>query len=325
VRCLNGSTDLVNARSRFGASAFRFYVKVAIVPSNLPVLGKIANKRRRFSVSPSFTVEEERAPGAAPPLDFSRPMDELGENLLLAPNEQVCLLFEQHDALKVKEETVHPSHLSLAYDSASSSATSSPSSSSSSPPHHDLSPPSYTSSSPSPEGHGDSQQYLTYFQNHQQSVINVDEDEDEITNCNPNSFLKVTNGTTNDGISMSTDGTEGDKRKRKRVNKVTFVGETNITWEDYIPTDNPVLLFQDNQILYVPRTTIIRKKQSYARLTSLIFTTLIPVMPFIHLQDSHISHCSYYSHSNSYSFLAYSIHYLHTLFINELLNSYIRI
>jgi hypothetical protein len=181
-------------------------------------------------------------------------MDELGENLLLAPNEQVCLLFDQHDALKVKEEIEMPSRediMVIRYDSASSSASNSPNSSLTPSPQRDLSPPS--SSESCEEYH--------HFSNPNPApcVVNVedddeddvkDEDEEDISRGYMSSFMK--NGSLNmpDNTLFSVQGTD-KQRKRKRINKVTFVGETNIMWEDYVPTENSVILFQDNQILYV--------------------------------------------------------------------------
>lgn len=125
----------------------------------------------------------------------------------------------------------------IRYDSSATSSPFSSSSSSSSSPQRDLSP---HYSSPDSSNNDETTQYMqASAANH---IITVDEDEEEeIARSIPNNFMQI-----------SADGMEGgDKRKRKRVNKVTFVGETNIPWEDYIPTDNPVLLFQDNQILYV--------------------------------------------------------------------------
>ena len=175
-------------------------------------------------------------------------MDELGENLLLAPNEQVCLLFDQHDALKVKEE-IPPREdiLVIRYDSASS-ASNSPSSSLTPSPQRDLSPPSSSESC---------EEYL-HFSNPNPAppcIVTIEdddedvkeEDEEDLSRGCMGNFMK--NGTDNTLFSMQQGGDK--QRKRKRINKVTFVGETNITWDDYLPTENPVILFQDNQILYV--------------------------------------------------------------------------
>lgn len=183
-------------------------------------------------------------------------MDELGENLLLATNEQVCLLFDQHDALKVKEELEIRRDDLLRYDSSGSSATSSPNSSLTPSPQRDLSPPSCSSSSESCE------EYLSINPTPIMNVVNIDEDDDfeGKENATGNNFNKFSMMQDNSQSTQAND----KQRKRKRVNKVTFVGETNIMWEDYIPTENPVFLFQDNQILYV--------FQNFTQLTPLPFT-----------------------------------------------------
>lgn len=165
-------------------------------------------------------------------------MEELGENLLLATNEQVCLLFDQHDALKVKEELELRREDLLRYDSSGSSATSSPNCSLTPSPQRDLSPPSSSSDS--------CEEYLQFSHTNPAPsiVVNIDEDDDF-------EGKEDANGNFKNADSSQSSQANDKQRKRKRINKVTFVGETNIVWDDYIPTENPVLLFQDNQILYV--------------------------------------------------------------------------
>lgn len=178
-------------------------------------------------------------------------MDELGENLLLAPNEQVCLLFDQHDALKVKEEMEIPREdiMMMRYHHDSSSASSSPNSSLTPSPQRDLSPPSSSESC---------EEYLHFSNPAPASIVTVDddseddvkeEDDEDISRGYMTNFMKNGNINMNDNALFSAQQQSDKQRKRKRVNKVTFVGETNIMWEDYIPTESPVLLFQDNQIL----------------------------------------------------------------------------
>lgn len=181
-------------------------------------------------------------------------MDELGENLLLAPNEQVCLLFEQHDALKVKEEMEIPPRddiMVIRYDSASS-ASNSPSSSLTPSPQRDLSPSSSESCEDYPHFSNSNFNPAACVVNVEEDDEDVKEEEEDLSNGCMTSFMKNGSLNMNDNTLFNVQQQGTDKqRKRKRINKVTFVGETNIMWEDYIPTENPVLLFQDNQILYV--------------------------------------------------------------------------
>lgn len=130
----------------------------------------------------------------------------------------------------------------IRYDS--SSASNSPSSSLTPSPQRDLSPPS--SSESCEEYH-----HFSITTSAPPCVVTVeDDDEDDVKEECMANFL-------NNGSMNMTDSTlfniqqGNDKRKRKRINKVTFVGETNIMWEDYTPTESPILLLHDNQILYV--------------------------------------------------------------------------